>query len=142
MRNSDSAVLRNTLAACVALAFGITCSGHAATLTVTDCSDGAGSGTLRHTIAAATTSGDIVNIPAALNCSTITLTQGQILAANRPKYHRPGRQCPYDPRWEHDRRGLCGSSVYQRLQHDGVRNDYFGLYGHRLRSDRWLSLFW
>ncbi len=90
MRNSDSAVLRNTLAACVALAFGITGSGHAATLTVTDCSDGAGSGTLRHTIAAATTSGDIVNIPAALNCSTITLTQGQILLPTALSITGPG----------------------------------------------------
>jgi hypothetical protein len=63
------------LAACFALAFGTDETVHAATLLVTDCTDGTGSGTLRNTISAAT-SGDTVQIPA--TCSTITLATGAI----------------------------------------------------------------
>jgi hypothetical protein len=63
------------LAACLALAFGTSETVHAATLLVTDCTDGTGSGTLRNTISAAA-SGDTVQIPA--TCSTITLATGAI----------------------------------------------------------------
>lgn len=63
------------LAACFALAFGLDHAAGAVTLLVTDCGDGAGSGTLRHTVQAAVT-GDTVQIPA--SCSTITLLTGSI----------------------------------------------------------------
>jgi len=64
------------LAASLGLAFGFVAPmqvASATTLLVTDCSDGAGSGTLRHTIMAASTN-DTVLVPD--TCSTITLATG------------------------------------------------------------------
>ena len=75
------------LAACFALAFGIDHTAGAVTLLVTDCGDGAPSGTLRHTVNAAG-NGDTVQIPAA--CSTITLLTGAIFVANNIVIDGPG----------------------------------------------------
>lgn len=65
------------LAALIGALFGMTATDTliAATLSINDCSDGVGSGTLRNTIAAAAP-GATIQIP--LMCSTITLTQGHI----------------------------------------------------------------
>jgi hypothetical protein len=67
------------LAASLSLAFGLTTHTHTAsavTLLVTDCTDGSGTGTLRHTIAAAA-SGDTVLIQSG-TCSKITVQTSQI----------------------------------------------------------------
>jgi len=58
----------------------VTPSASAATLLVTDCTDGAGSGTLRNTIQVAP---DLSTIEIPLACSTITLTQGAIAIPGR-----------------------------------------------------------
>ena len=60
------------LAMCLALALGVNEASYAATLLVTDCSDGSGSGTLRNTIASATT-GDTIEFQPGL-CSKITIS--------------------------------------------------------------------
>lgn len=73
------------LAASLGFAFGLTThtsTVSAATLLVTDCSDGAGSGTLRHTIAAAAAN-DTVLIQAA-TCSKITVSGSQIVPLVTP----------------------------------------------------------
>jgi hypothetical protein len=67
---------RLALAACIGLMFGGGNDAYAATtLTVSDCSDGSGFGTLRNSIAIAA-SGDTVQIPMA--CSRITLRTGEL----------------------------------------------------------------
>jgi len=73
------------LAASLGLAFGLTThtqTAGAATLLVTDCSDGAGSGTLRHTIASAAAN-DTVLIQAG-TCSKITVSGTQIVPTVSP----------------------------------------------------------
>lgn len=68
------------LAASLGLVFGLTTHTHtasAATLLVTDCTDGAGSGTLRHTIAAAANNDTVLIQPA--TCSKITVSGSQIV---------------------------------------------------------------
>jgi len=73
------------LAASLGLAFGLTTPTQtvsAATLLVTDCTDGAGSGTLRHTIASAAAN-DTVLIQAG-TCSKITVSGSQIVPLVTP----------------------------------------------------------
>ena len=74
-------VQRHPIAACVAAAFALTAATrlcHAANDIVTSCSD-SGPGSLRDTIAGAAEGDTVVLNPTALQCSSITLSGGEIL---------------------------------------------------------------